>query len=361
MDSNTKNINGNITNISNLKPANIKHRTFKSHLILDDIPTPLFDKQSTVSNKSLLEILPKESPQHSLQTNLDVNHALSSPLKKNWSDGNISSPNINKRKKATLPNAKSTNNLASKISNLNKTSYSNDALQLLADRGQKNSSLVSLGISSKIKNHWIVKICKRNVFFLGRITRSLTVPSNFLSGISRLFITVAVLLALMLSMISIASVLQHHLQIFPSLIDFYKFDNGTIHFDHKIVNVTLYPFISTNSNNKSIISEISNNVSNNEEIERICNSNNKNECLNENIINDKDNKINIKNYQNLFDPYYAICDLKWHTLSLLDLALISEVSYFDENLQNIIGDNLIILFIYILLSYYFYLCRFDVA
>lgn len=302
--------------MTDLKQTNNKKRTFKSHLILDDIPSSVlnkFNKSPAISNKSVTP-----------QINLDMKHKSSSPLKKNNSAGNFSSKKI-----TSLTSAKSTNNLESKISNIDKKLFhSNDALQLLADRGQKNSSLVSLGISSKIKNHWVVKMCKRNVFFLGRIARSLTVPSNFVSGISRLFISLLVLLALMLSLISIASVAQHHLQIFPSLIDFYKFDNGTLHFDHKIVNVTLYPY------------KLSNNSISNKEGSKICNSNVENECVSKNIINDKDNIISKLNYQNLFEPFYAICDLKWHNLSLLDLALISEASYFDNNLQNIIDLTL---------------------
>ena len=59
---------------------------------------------------------------------------------------------------------------------------SSDALQLLAERGQENSSLVSLGLPKELNSHWLVKTSKRNMSFVGHVARSIAVSDSVLTG-----------------------------------------------------------------------------------------------------------------------------------------------------------------------------------
>ena len=118
---------------------------------------------------------------------------------------------------------------------------SSDALQMLAERGQENSSLVSLGLPKELNSHWLVTTSKRNMSFVGHIARSITVSDSVLTGIIRAFTALGVLFTLILCTLSVASYTQQNLQLFPRLFDFVMKSDGSVHFDHKIANVTLYP------------------------------------------------------------------------------------------------------------------------
>ena len=95
-------------------------------------------------------------------------------------------------------------------------------------------------------------------------------------------------------MISLASIVQQNLNIFPKLITFH--DTGQeILIDHTITNLTLNKVLK--------------------------NSVDSTECRN----------------TQLKHPQYLACDLKWHGYTALDLALLSEISYLDdENLDPVI-------------------------
>ena len=117
---------------------------------------------------------------------------------------------------------------------------SSDALLLLAERGKDTSSMVSLGIPKSVNRHWIVRSIQQHVTFLGNLARVIAVPDSVLTGVFRAFTALAALFTLILCTLSVASYAQQNLKFFPRLFDFSVLPDGSIHFDHKIVNVTLY-------------------------------------------------------------------------------------------------------------------------
>lgn len=178
--------------------------------------------------------------------------------------------------------------------------YRPGAMQQLSERGQEHSSLVSLGLPPSLQSHWAVKASRRNLSFFGNLARSLAVTDSFLSSILRMGTFFAVVVAVLICSISIASVAQQRLNIFPQLISFHKLSNQALHFDHRVVNVTLYPTpeYTKHQTKRSI---------------------------------DRDFHIpgNALRY-NRSEPYYAACDWTWESYSLLDFALLSELAYFDD-------------------------------
>lgn len=190
--------------------------------------------------------------------------------------------------------------------------YRPGAIQQLSERGQEHSSLVSLGLPSSLQTHWAVKASRRNWSFFGNLARSLTVTDSFLSSILRMGTFIAALIAVLICSISVASVAQQRLNIFPQLISFHKLSNQALHFDHRIVNVTLFPTAEYAKHRGNFFM-------------------NKDHFTYGSILP-----------HNRSEPYYAACDWTWEGYSLLDFALLSELAYFDDprdgSLNAIVND-----------------------
>lgn len=164
----------------------------------------------------------------------------------------------------------------------------------LASRGTEDSSLVSLGhVSQAWRKHWIVEMSQRTIAFFMKITKHLAITDSLLSAIVRAGTTLAVVISLILGIVSVASVLQQNTQMFPKLIDVIRTPD-VVHFDHIISNVTLH-----RHRNQAPASP------------RVA-------------------------------PRYAGCDLMWKELGILDMAILSELSYVDDTnssaIQEILND-----------------------
>jgi hypothetical protein len=259
------------------------------------------------------------------------------------------------------------------------TNKSSDALLLLAGRGKEYSSLVSLGLPESVYKHWLVKASQRNVTFLVNVWRALAVPQSAISGILRLFTAVLVFFALLLSILGLLSYAQQSFQIFPRLIDYSLLEDGTLHLDHKIANVTLFPTTprrvvpkssyqrSCSSSEKYSSSANSGDTMNmtspsspassywlwkssaaataQDGRHQTCELNAGDRGTNEL----KDLRARIKRTspeaeKHLIEPHYGICGWQMHGLTLLDFALLSEAAYYDEgngvNLQDLVSAML---------------------
>lgn len=175
------------------------------------------------------------------------------------------------------------------------------AVHALESRGAVDSSLVSIGIPKRLLDNKIVRSCRRVVGLAARITRALTVTDSVLSGVMRAGTTIGVIVGIILAMISVGSVIQQNTNFFPKLIYYHnkKLPSSTldstgsrgsnvITFDHIISNVSLYRY--------DIIGSTS------------------------------DDRVY---------PHYASCSLRWHKLSLVDLSLFAELSYFDDSSSSV--------------------------
>lgn len=195
------------------------------------------------------------------------------------------------------------------------TPSSRSAKAQMAQRGQEQSSLVSLGLPKQIVEHWYFKQSRRYLLFIGNFARVIAVPDSFVSGIMRCFIGFMVLVTLILCFLSVASFTQETFKFFPKLITFDTLADGSYQFNHKIVNVTLFPTNTSMSNGP------------NTAFEHVSFSQRSSE-----------------HYGNLTPPYYAACDWNWRSLSLLDLAIMSEIAYFDEHTDGSIQHMVDLLF-----------------
>ena len=207
-----------------------------------------------------------------------------------------------------------------------KSRASSDALQLLSERGQADSSFVSLGLPKSIGAHWLVKTSQRNMSYIGSIARAATMSDSIITGILRAFIAVAAVFTLILCTLSVASVAQQNLQFFPRSFDFEIFQDGSVLFDHKIVNVTLYP----NNVHQTSTPKSSNYMPLSSIIVDFDGG----------LIPDIDpySSAGVQVEEDVWGPqkkpHYAACKWDWHGLSLFDFALLSEVAYFDERQGN---------------------------
>lgn len=185
---------------------------------------------------------------------------------------------------------------------------SRQALSSLVERGQEESSLVSLGISQQISDHFLVRFSRRHLRFLYTIARALAVSDSTLSGVIRGCVASVVISILIVGLIAVGSFAQKHLELFPRIVDLHlSHVDSSVTFNHKVSNVTLY-FKEPNSLNR---------------------------CA--------------RNESKEF-PYYAGCDWRWDTkressvynlfgmseskppsLTLFDFALFSELAYYDSS------------------------------
>ena len=202
---------------------------------------------------------------------------------------------------------------------------SSDALQLLSERGQEGSSFVSLGLPKSIGTHWLVKTSQRNMSYIGHIARAATMSDSIITGILRAFVAIAAVFTLILCTLSVASVAQQNFQFFPRSFDFEIFYDGSVLFDHKIVNVTLYPNIVPVYEPdylSSLMVDFDGDVIPITGPDLDVNHGFSAKVVEEDVWGPQKK------------PHYAACSWDWHTLSLFDFALLSEVAYFDERQGN---------------------------
>lgn len=185
------------------------------------------------------------------------------------------------------------------------------AKRTLADRGLENSSLVSVSIPSTVRKHWITSMSSRTIGFSLHLARTLTLTDSILSGIMRAGTALGVIFTVLFGIISVFSVLQQNLNLFPTFLTYHT-NSDSILINHIISNVSLV----------------------------------KNPCLYNSNTNLKQEKLQDYQYCNINDesfhvnlekPMYASCSMRWKTLSVLDFAILSELSYFDDTIT--LNDN----------------------
>jgi hypothetical protein len=193
------------------------------------------------------------------------------------------------------------------------TSYA--ALQLLENRKEEDSTLVSIHLPPALESHWLRKFVKKNMTFYWRIARSIAGADTVYSGVLRAFTSLAVILTLMLTAIAIVAHVQKAFEIFPELIKFtHDKQRGRIHFDHVISNVTfatLPPMSHRNHSGEGFTQQEYSHT-----------------------------RANTNAAAGLKSPWYSVCGWKWNDMSVLDFALLSEAAYFDDdghgNLQSMV-------------------------
>jgi len=189
------------------------------------------------------------------------------------------------------------------------TDCHNMAIQTLANRGLDHSALVSASLPSTVRTHWLTRLSSRIVGFSIHMARKVAITDTVLAGVMRAGTALGVVVALILGIISIASMLQQNMKLFPTLISFHE-SKGELLFNHIISNATL---IKSPSLDPLCIANSSNS---NDEPNWV-------KCDTGGLYTAKPQSIRKRK------PRYAACDLRWNTLSLLDLAIFSELSYFD--------------------------------
>ena len=188
----------------------------------------------------------------------------------------------------TLQGGGNSNNVTSSVANALSESVHpapvSHARSQLAERGQSHSPLVSLGLSTgPLAEHWLPLASRRYVFFVANLfsqifgmsseshilappipppspqsrkssgdislQKPVLSPNTFsLATLLRAGTGLAVSAAALLGAISVASVLQQDTGFFPDLMDFYT-SASSLHFDHRISNITLYKYINLNISN----------------------------------------------------------------------------------------------------------------
>lgn len=177
--------------------------------------------------------------------------------------------------------------------------------------------------------------------------RTVIVSDSFMTAVLRVFIAVAVGFTLLLCTLSIASVAQNNLQFFPRSFDFEVGTDGSVLFDHKIVNVTLYPnnIIPLPIVNKAVTlkrSSLSSTSLIKDTYESLLSDHKNRQLHSSKIKKMKSKQVQPESlregYGDIYapqkKPHYAACCWKWHSLSLFDFALLSEAAYFDERQGN---------------------------
>lgn len=170
-----------------------------------------------------------------------------------------------------------------------------EAIATLASRGQIDSALVSVELPHSLRNHWLLKFSSRTVGFGVHMARSMAITNTALAGVMKAGTALGVVMALILGLISVLSVLQQNMQLFPKLISYHTSQNDIL-FNHIISNVTLIKSPTLYSPS---------------------------------MIHNKTSALPVDISPKLKKPYYVACDLRWNSLSLLDFAIFSELSYFD--------------------------------
>lgn len=183
----------------------------------------------------------------------------------------------------------------------------------LNERGQTHSSLVSMSLPASIKGHWVVDTCRSSVAMWGRIVRALAVTDSILAAALKAGIALAVTIASILAVISVLSVVQRNNGYSFNLLKYGKLSNGDIHFDHIISNVTL---------RKSPDGYVPSSSSLTRPVYASCG-------LSWSRGGDQDTYYAGTSTGNGASPTPSDGELKGFTL--LDLALLSEVAYLDDD------------------------------
>jgi hypothetical protein len=173
------------------------------------------------------------------------------------------------------------------------TASHTEALATLAGRGQMDSALVSVELPESLRNHWLLKFSSRTIGFGVHMARSMTLTNTALAGVMKAGTALGVVMTLILGLISVLSVLQQNMQLFPKLISYHTSTNDIL-LNHIISNVTLVK-------NPAVYSP-----------------------------NSTESSAHTQPFSRLKKPYYVACDLRWNSLSLLDFAIFSELAYFDD-------------------------------
>jgi len=176
----------------------------------------------------------------------------------------------------------------------------------LARRGMAKNTHVRLSnLNDKYRTHWLVKWSQRNVTFFANVINRVAMPTSLASAIVHCYMGIMVVLSIFLATVSIASLIQENMQVFPTLIDFsMERDSRTFFIDHKIASLTLQQSEPSSSHS----------------------------CISEEQHFGSDSTRKEFTYEALPPsklPLYASCNWNFGDLSLLDFALLSEMAYFD--------------------------------
>lgn len=177
-------------------------------------------------------------------------------------------------------------------------SHEDHAKLTFANRGSEHSSLVSVSLPSTVRTHWITALSSRTVGFSLHLARTLAMTDNLFAGIMRVGTALGVIFTVLFGIISVLSVLQQNLNLFPKLISYHSFDDSIL-LNHIISNVTLQ----------------------------------KNPCRYLSPEHQRSSTCDLGDefpLKNLKKPMYASCSMRWKSLSVLDFAILSELSYFDD-------------------------------
>ena len=212
-----------------------------------------------------------------------------SKLKKSCSDVSIASQ-INEQ-------SNTTEEVSSK--GLERGIRENLVTETLQERGGKDSSLVSINIDPSLRDHWATRLSQRTLSFMINLVRKLTVAESLTSGVMRLAIAVAVVCSIFLSILTLASIVQQNWKIYPKFMSFYDSPEAVL-FDHTISNLTMFK---KTSNSGSLFQQY--------------------DATNINKKFDYQTSSRIP-------PNYLACDLEWQGYSVLDMALLSQLAYLDN-------------------------------
>ena len=176
------------------------------------------------------------------------------------------------------------------------------AAKELFERGQKDSALVSAGIPPGIVNHWCVRACRVSLSMWGGFVRTLTVTDSILGVLLRAGIAFGVLVSILFAVISVLCVVQRNGDYYLKLLNYHLLDNGTIKFDHIVSNFTLHPWSEQSRFNRAPPVYAG--------------------CA---MTWDRG-----RNYDRL-SPIYSGLSSEYVGLTIIDLALLSEIAYYDDD------------------------------
>jgi uncharacterized membrane protein YhdT len=159
-----------------------------------------------------------------------------------YHDANCFAEDLQQARQSSLPSSAAHHHARSRslsTSSNASSSAAHIAERELNERGQTHSSLVSVSLPPSIKDHWLVRTCRSTVAMWGRIVRALAVTDSILAAALKAGIALAVTIASILAVISVLSVVQRNNGYSFNLLKYFKLDNGDIHFDHIVSNITL--------------------------------------------------------------------------------------------------------------------------
>jgi hypothetical protein len=177
------------------------------------------------------------------------------------------------------------------------------AAKELFERGQNNSALVSAGIPPSIVNHWCVRACRVSLSMWGGFVRTLTVTDSILGVLLRAGIAFGVLVSMLFAVISILCVVQRNGDYYLKLLNYHRLDRGVIKFDHIVSNFTLHPWSEQSVFNRAPPVYAG--------------------CA---MTWDRGRK-----YDNRFSTESSRLHAEHIGLTIIDLALLSEIAYYDDD------------------------------